>query len=124
MAASAVNRVGGAVAAIGCVLGAVGLLGDTDNLLVIGGGLVTAASLLAALRLWQWAKAVRSQGRPMRAWEVRPGFLVALLVLAIFMALAFLDAGRPEIAAWTVPAAVLLVGQAMLRAGLMRDHLK
>jgi uncharacterized membrane protein len=45
----------------------------------------------------------------MHQWELRPGYLGALLAVAAFMAAMFLDVGRADLAAWTVPAAVALL---------------
>ncbi len=110
------NLIAAAVLGSGAALSLVGLLFDVPGLIPIGGALVTGASVVVAVRLWRWSQRAAAQTHQMREWEFRPGYLVALLVTAFLLGTMFLDAGREDLAAWTMPAALVLLTLWMGRA--------
>ena len=98
-----------AALALGAALAAIGLLFGVPELVPVGGALTTAACVLVAFRLWRWTQRVAAEARPLQEWEFRPGYLLALLAIALFMAAMFLDVGREDVAAWMMPGALALL---------------
>lgn len=112
-----VDALAAAGLALGAGLGGAGLLVDAPSLVPVGGLLATAASAVVAARLWRWSQRVAAAPHRMRDWELRPEYLVAFFATAFVMAALSLDAGRADMAAWTMPAALALLALWMVRAG-------
>jgi hypothetical protein len=117
-----------ALLVLSAALATAGAFMDSSTLVAVGGGVCTIAALEVSRRLWRWARSLssRSPGRHRGEWELRPGYLVALLATAIILALIAIDAGEYLFALWTLPVAVafllLAIGRARVDV-LLRDLL-
>jgi len=112
------DLIGAATGVVGCALGGLGLLSGADTSIVVGGCFATVAAGIAALRLIQWSRRVAEQPRPLQEWEFRPGFFIAVLVVATLIAFVLIDVGRSDLGAWSLPAAVAWFSSVVARGRL------